>query len=199
MVGCVSDSALLPLQLAEQYRGHAIMLKRLIDWGSIIHTCCPVVAGDTCLQGPQTVYSSTLPSALRCRRYQQVPKLLSGSGLLQKAQVILAAADALWRDIQPVITAGKQQGLCPSDMYSRADVTWATGICLSRSIRLDDKGGVVVLCPFADLFNHSCDSKAFLLWDAQQQAVVLRADRAYKAGEEVSCTREGETGTSHDS
>jgi len=115
----------------------------------------------------------------------QVSKLLSGSGLLLKAQVILAAAEALWRDVQPVITAAKQQGLCPADMFSRPDITWATGICLSRSIRLDDRGGEVVLCPFADLFNHSCDSQAFLLWDKQQQAVVLRADKAYKAGEQV--------------
>jgi hypothetical protein len=114
-----------------------------------------------------------------------VLKLLSGSGLLLKAQLIMAAAEALWRDIQPVISTAKQQGLCPADMFSRADITWATGICLSRTVRLDDRGGQVVLCPFADLFNHSCDSKAFLLWDPKQQAVVLKADRPYKPGEEV--------------
>jgi hypothetical protein len=116
----------------------------------------------------------------------QVSKLLSGSGLLLKAQVILAAAEALWKDIQPVVSAAKQQGLCPAEMFSRANINWAVGICLSRSVRLDDRGGVVVLCPFADLFNHSCDSKAFLLWDKQQQAVVLQADKAYKPGDEVS-------------
>lgn len=115
----------------------------------------------------------------------QVPKLLSGSGLLRKATVILAAADALWRDTQPIISAGRQQGLCPADMFSRADVTWATSICLSRSIRLDERGGQVVLCPFADLLNHSCESKAFLTWDERQQAVVLRADRAYRPGDQV--------------
>jgi hypothetical protein len=115
-----------------------------------------------------------------------VSKLLSGSGLLLKAQAIMAAAEALWRDIQPVVAAAKQQGLCPQDMFSRADVTWATGICLSRSIRLDDRGGVVVLCPLADLFNHSVESNAFLKWDPQQQAVALQADRSYQPGDEVS-------------
>jgi hypothetical protein len=105
--------------------------------------------------------------------------------LLMKAQLIMAAAEALWRDIQPVISTAKQQGLCPADMFSRADITWATGICLSRTVKLDDRGGEVVLCPFADLFNHSCDSKAFLLWDPKQRAVVLQADRPYKPGEEV--------------
>lgn len=102
-----------------------------------------------------------------------------------KARSILTAAEALWQSIQPVVTAAKQQGLCPADMFTQADINWATGICLSRSIRLDDRGGVVVLCPFADLFNHGCSSKAFLSWDEQQQAVVLTADRSYAAGDEV--------------
>jgi hypothetical protein len=70
-------------------------------------------------------------------------------------------------------------------MFNKTDVTWATSICLSRSIRLDERGGQVVLCPFADLLNHSCDSKAFLTWDVQQQAVVLQADRAYRPGDQV--------------
>lgn len=116
----------------------------------------------------------------------QVSKLLSGSGLLLKAQAIMAAAEALWRDIQPIVAAAKQQGLCPQDMFSRAAVTWATGICLSRTFRLDDRGGVVVLCPLADLFNHSVESKAFVKWDPQKQAVVLQADRSYQSGDEVS-------------
>lgn len=71
-------------------------------------------------------------------------------------------------------------------MFSRADVDWATSICLSRSIRLDQKGGVAVLCLFADLLNHSCASQAFLQWDEKQRAVVLQADRSYKPGDEVS-------------
>lgn len=115
----------------------------------------------------------------------QVSKLLTGSGSLLKAQIILAAAEAQWREVQPIISTAKQQGLLPPDMFSRADIDFGTSICLSRTVRLDDKGGVVVLSPMADLFNHSCDSTAFLVWDEQQQAVVLRADRAYNPGEEV--------------
>lgn len=134
----------------------------------------------------RSLLHSVTPADICSCCWLQVSKLLSGSGLMLKAQVILAAAEALWKDIQPVVSAAKQQGLCPADMFSRADINWATGICLSRSVRLDDRGGVVVLCPFADLFNHSCDSQAFLLWDKQQQAVVLRADKAYKPGDEVS-------------
>jgi hypothetical protein len=120
-----------------------------------------------------------------CGFLLQVLKVLSGSGLLLKAQLIMAAADALRGHIQPVISTAKQQGLCPADMFSRAAITWATGICLSRTVRLDDRSGEVVLCPFADLFNHSCDSKAFLLWDPKQRAVVLKADRPYKPGDQV--------------
>jgi hypothetical protein len=48
--------------------------------------------------------------------------------------------------------------------------------------------GVVWWCcaPFADLFNHSVESTAFLKWDPRQQAVVLQADRSYQPGDEVS-------------
>jgi len=53
------------------------------------------------------------------------------------------------------------------------------------SVRLDDKGGEVVLVPLADLFNHDPSSEAYLVWDPQQQGVVLKPDKAYKPGEQV--------------
>lgn len=115
----------------------------------------------------------------------QVETLLAGSGLRQKAATIISAADLLWQDLQPITTAANQRGLCPPDMFSRADIDWAVGICLSRSVRLDDRKGEVVLVPYADLLNHDTSCEAYLVWDEQQQSVVLRPDRSYKAGEQV--------------
>lgn len=115
----------------------------------------------------------------------QVTSLLAGTGLLYKANLIVKAADAVWEDVQPLLAAAKQQQLCPAGMFSRADIDWAIGICLSRTVRLIDRSDEIVLCPFADLFNHSSDSKAFLVWDSKQQAVGLTSDRAYKPGEQV--------------
>jgi hypothetical protein len=43
----------------------------------------------------------------------------------------------------------------------------------------------VVLVPFADFLNHDPSCHTFLKWDEQQQAVVLRPDRSYAAGEQV--------------
>jgi hypothetical protein len=43
----------------------------------------------------------------------------------------------------------------------------------------------VVLVPLADLFNHDPSSEAYLVWDPQQQGVVLKPDKAYKPGEQV--------------
>lgn len=124
----------------------------------------------------------------------QVGTLLSGSGLLSKAQTIRSAAELLWQDLQPLISAGKQQGLAPADMFSRSDVMWAVGVCLSRTVRLDDMAGEpVVLVPYADLLNHDVASEAYLVWDEQQQAVVLQPDRKYKAGQQV----DGRTGRVH--
>ena len=37
----------------------------------------------------------------------------------------------------------------------------------------------------ADLFNHDPSSEAYLVWDPQQQGVVLKPDKAYKPGEQV--------------
>eukprot|EP00878_Enallax_costatus_P028717 GHUV01031052.1.p1 GENE.GHUV01031052.1~~GHUV01031052.1.p1 ORF type:complete len:258 (+),score=106.58 GHUV01031052.1:375-1148(+) len=71
-------------------------------------------------------------------------------------------------------------------MFTRSDIQWAVGVCLSRSVRLDDLAGEpIVLVPFADFLNHDVNSEAFLVWDEQQQAVVLRPDRSYKAGDQV--------------
>lgn len=116
---------------------------------------------------------------------QDVNTLLAGSGLRERAATILAAADAVWADVQPVVAAARAASICPPDMFGREDFDWATGIALSRTVRLDDAGGVVVLCPLADLANHSVDSAAFLRWDARERAVVLTADRPFKAGEQV--------------
>lgn len=116
----------------------------------------------------------------------QVSSLLAGSGLLAKAHTIRSAANRLRQDLQPLVSIGQQQGLCPPDMFSRSDMQWAVGICLSRSVRLDDMTGEpIVLVPFADFLNHDVSCEAFLVWDDQQQAVVLRPDRSYRPGEQV--------------
>jgi hypothetical protein len=49
----------------------------------------------------------------------------------------------------------------------------------------------VVLVPFADFLNHDPSCDAFLEWDEQQQAVVLRPDRNYTAGEQVNLLTAG--------
>eukprot|EP00775_Hariotina_reticulata_P013031 gene13031-13160_t len=115
----------------------------------------------------------------------EVDQLLAGSGLLHLAHTILSAADLLWQELQPLIAAGQQQQLCPPDMFSKQNIFWAMSICLSRSVRLDDQDGQVVLVPFADLFNHDPSSEAYLVWEEEQQGVVLRPDKAYKPGDQV--------------
>ncbi|KAF6255066.1 hypothetical protein COO60DRAFT_1272756 [Scenedesmus sp. NREL 46B-D3] len=116
---------------------------------------------------------------------EEVDTLLAGSGLASTAGLIRGGADLLWEDLQPLLAAAKQQGLCPEGMFGRADIDWAVGICLSRSVRLDSRGGQVVLVPFADFLNHEPSCEAFLVWDERQHAVVLRPDRDYSPGQQV--------------
>jgi Rubisco LSMT substrate-binding/SET domain len=73
-------------------------------------------------------------------------------------------------------------------MFSEDDVRWGIGICLTRSVRLDDRAGEVVLVPYADLLNHTCECDAYLVWDPALCAVVMRTDRAYNVGDQVGCT-----------
>ena len=54
----------------------------------------------------------------------QVDTLLAGSGLASTAAMIRNGAQLLWQDLQPLLTAAKQQGLCPADMFSKADIYW---------------------------------------------------------------------------
>ncbi|WIA32213.1 hypothetical protein OEZ86_003062 [Tetradesmus obliquus] len=116
---------------------------------------------------------------------KDVDTLLAGSGLASTAAMIRIGAQLVWQDLQPLLTAATQQGLCPADMFSKADIYWAIGICMSRSVRLADRGDQVVLVPFADLLNHEPSCEAYLLWEEQQQAVVLRPDRDYSPGQQV--------------
>lgn len=66
---------------------------------------------------------------------------------------------------------------------------------MSRSVRLADRGDQVVLVPFADLLNHEPSCEAYLLWEEQQQAVVLRPDRDYSPGQQVG--RQQAAGAAH--
>lgn len=116
----------------------------------------------------------------------QVKTLLVSTGLQQHAATILTAAEAVWQELQPLLAAGRARGLCPADMFSRDDFDWAVSICLSRSVRLDaSEPPAVVLVPYADMANHSTAASVFLEWDCARSAVVLAADRSYKAGEQV--------------
>lgn len=54
----------------------------------------------------------------------QVDTLLAGSGLASTAAMIRIGAQLVWQDLQPLLTAAKQQGLCPADMFSKADIYW---------------------------------------------------------------------------
>lgn len=57
---------------------------------------------------------------------------------------------------------------------------------LSRLVRLPSLGASAeALLPFADLLNHDPTCTAFFDWSAAEEAVVLRADRKYRQGEEA--------------
>lgn len=136
---------------------------------------------------------------------------LAGSHLAQAAAEIRSAAEASWREMQPLLAAAEQAGLGPAGAFSREALQWAFGILLSRLVRLPslapapaasgrqqqqaaqqavrqpggEPPGTEALLPWADLLNHAPASTAFLDWDAANAAVVLRADRRYRQGEEV--------------
>lgn len=113
---------------------------------------------------------------------------LRGSHLHQLATEIRRAADATWQELQPLLAAAEQQGVAPSfreQTYSREAITWALSLLLSRLIRLPALGDVEALVPWADFLNHDCRAEAFLDFDPASAAVVLRADRQYRPGEQV--------------
>ncbi|KAL4447375.1 hypothetical protein ABPG77_007408 [Micractinium sp. CCAP 211/92] len=139
---------------------------------------------------------------------------LEGSQLAEAAAEIRAAADASWREMQPLLAAAEQAGLGPAGAFSREALLWAFSILLSRLVRLPSLApplpapglqqqaqqqpggppGTEALLPWADLLNHAPSSTAFLDWDAASAAVVLRVDRRYRAGEEVHISYGQKTG-----
>jgi hypothetical protein len=54
----------------------------------------------------------------------QADLLLAGSGLASTATIIRNGAELLWQDLQPLLETAKQQGLCPENMFSKADINW---------------------------------------------------------------------------
>jgi hypothetical protein len=55
----------------------------------------------------------------------------------------------------------------------------------------------VVLVPFADFLNHDPGCEAYLQWEEQQQAVVLRPDRDYSPGQQVGRQQAAGTAVGH--
>lgn len=112
-------------------------------------------------------------------------RLLGSTCLLSKANTILDAAAATWSDITPYLNTPGPLGPLPPQLYSHEAITWAISMCLTRSVRLDSRGGLTVLVPWADLLNHDPTADCYLDWEEGVQAVVLRPDRDYKPGEQV--------------
>lgn len=78
-----------------------------------------------------------------------------------------------------------QAGLAPAGRFSRAALTWAFSVLLSRLVRLAALGDRQALVPWADLLNHSPQASGYLDWDAGQAGVVLALERDYQEGEQV--------------
>ena len=128
---------------------------------------------------------------------------LRGSQLHASALEIRRAADASWQEMQPLLADGEAQGLAPRGAFNREALQWAFAMLLSRLVRLPSLGGgggggepsgTETLLPWADLLNHSPDCTAFLDWSPADGAVVLRADRRCRAGEQVHVSYGQKTG-----
>ena len=117
---------------------------------------------------------------------------LRGSELHGTALSIRAAAKASWQEMQPLLAEAR--GLGPAGAFSHEALQWAFSTLLARLVRLRGwgEGGleeVEVLAPFADLLNHSPTAGCHLEWadwDAAAAALVLRPDRQYRLGDEVT-------------
>jgi histone-lysine N-methyltransferase SETD3 len=129
-----------------------------------------------------------------------VARDLAGSGLRHKAAEILRAADLTWREVEAL--AGAVAGGGSRGPYTRPQLNWALSVLLSRVVRLDSAPGQPsALVPWCDFLNHSPGAACYLDVDewrprrsgpaaASASAAVVpvvgvRADRAYKPGEEV--------------
>ena len=111
---------------------------------------------------------------------------LCGSQLHSDALEIRAAEEASWAEMQAVLAAAKAQGRAPAHgAFGRAQLQWAFAVLLSRLVRLAGLGDQEALLPWADLLNHDCAAASFLDWSATEAAVVLRAERRYRAGEQL--------------
>jgi hypothetical protein len=76
------------------------------------------------MQTPHFAITVYLVGATSSASAVQVDTLLAGSGLASKAAMIRNGAQLLWQDLQPLLAAARQQGLCPADMFSKADIYW---------------------------------------------------------------------------
>lgn len=111
---------------------------------------------------------------------------LRGSQLHEHALKLRAAAEASWAEMQPLLAAAHKDELTPcSGAFTREALLWAFAMLLTRLVRLDQLGGLEALLPWADLLNHDCAATSFLDWSTAENAVVLRAERRYRTGEQV--------------
>jgi hypothetical protein len=111
---------------------------------------------------------------------------LAGSQQHAGAAEIRRAADASWQELQPLLAAAEAAGLAPApDAFSRAALRRAFSVLLSRLVRLPGLGDTEALLPWADLLNHGCSAASCLDWSSSATAVVLRAERRYRAGEQL--------------
>ena len=143
-------------------------------------------------------YAALLPERTGCvlEWAAEEVALLGGSHLHTLAVDIRAAAEASLQEVSPLIRRAESEGIVPAGALTEEGLRRAFALLLSRLVRLEgiadggggdtaDGGAVDALCPWADLLNHDSSSGAFLQWDSAQDAVVLRADRAYAPGDQV--------------
>lgn len=111
---------------------------------------------------------------------------LRGSQHHAGAAEIRGAAEASWQELQPLLAGAEAAGLTPGPgAFSREALHWAFSVLLSRLVRLPGLADTEALLPWADLLNHGCDAATCLDWDIGTSAAVLRAERWYRAGEEL--------------
>jgi len=77
------------------------------------------------------------------------------------------------------------RALTPPLANADASIRWALSVLLSRLIRLDSRGAMPVLVPWADNLNHCPSADCYINWCEDSEAVVLHPDRDYKPGEQV--------------
>jgi hypothetical protein len=73
----------------------------------------------------------------------------------------------------------------PELNLEKETIVWAFSMLFSRLVRLDEMGGELALCPWADMLNHQSGSPAHISYDKEADSVVITTEKEYLAGDQV--------------